>query len=339
MSASTVTDRTAPTVVPAGAPPLRASRLPSSLRLSILFVINFSISSLLLSYVPEYFGPQLGAISKAPEDADLRTPILRLGYKMGVIWAGWWLSYDFLDISALTVITNMPYAYLLSTYYNITLPTVGAIVAIDVLAIAIPTYLLRPRSAVNNPNVPLRGRYLLNSSQVNVSNILLAVAVYVVAVLISLKSGWYRGLLVNRFALETMEIASAETTFSLAPKLLLVAMATKHFLLNPSLGATPTRGEVTPVEAFDPATATLSQTLKHNFWFYSRRTRTLIQQTAIASLFILANTVQRCLSLRNQTVRGVELSTIEGAVVYSTVWILANILCALWWIWVADAEL
>lgn len=94
MSASTVTDRTAPTVIPAGAPPLRASRLPPSLRLSILFVINFSISSLLLSYVPEYFGPQLGAISKAPEDADLLTPILRLGYKMGVIWAGWWLSYD-----------------------------------------------------------------------------------------------------------------------------------------------------------------------------------------------------------------------------------------------------
>lgn len=225
----------------------------------------------------------------------------------------------------------MPYAYLLATYYSITPLTVAANVFNEVLAIAIPTWLLRSRSAVNNPKVPLRSRYLLNSSQVNVANILLAVGVYVVVLFSTFQMSSYRSFLVTTMDLPTLAGAYAETSFSLASKVLVAGVATKLFLLNPSLGATPTPGDVTPVENFDPATATLPQTLKHNFWFFSRRTRTLIQQTAIVSFFLLTNTSIKSISLVG--------TTFTGLAGYSGVWIMANVICAGWWAWVGDAGL
>jgi hypothetical protein len=225
----------------------------------------------------------------------------------------------------------MPYAYLLSTYYSITPLTVAANVVNEVIAITIPTWLLRSRSAVNNPNVPLRSRYLLNSSQVNFANTLLAVGVYVVVLFSTFQSSAFRSFLVTNLEVPTLEGAYAETAFSLVSKLLLAGVATKHFLLNPSLGATPTPGDATPVEVFDPATATLPQTVRHNFWFFSRRTRTLIQQTAIVSFFLLTNTVKQSMSLKG--------TTFVGLAGYSGMWIFANIVCAGWWAWIGDAEL
>ncbi|KAF2680320.1 hypothetical protein K458DRAFT_345354 [Lentithecium fluviatile CBS 122367] len=325
-------DRPPPAVIPSGTPPARR-RMPTWLRLPILLCLNLFLTMTLWSYAAPFMGHELGAISKVPgqEEFALLTPIPRLAYKIGVICTGWWLSYDWIDISALTAITHMPYVYLLTTYYNISLPTAAAVAINEIVAIAIPTYLLRSRSAVNNPNVPLRSRYLLNSSQVNITNILLSIGVYVVVLFSAFKTDQFRSFLVTRFELPTLEGAYSETIFSLIGKLLPAGVATKFFLLNPSLGATPTPGDATPVELFDPKTATLSQTLKHNFWFFSRRTRTLIQQTAIASILLSANTVQRSMSL--------EGTTLAGAAGYSGIWILANIICAGWWTWVGDAEL
>lgn len=216
------------------------------------------------------------------------------------------------------------------TYYQITPLTASALVANEVLSIAIPTYLLRPVSAVHNPNAPLRNRYLLNSFQVQLSNNLLAIGVYVVVMFCALKTSQLNLFLITHFDLPTLEDAHRETPFMLIAKVAIAAYATRAFLLDPSIGAQPASGDATPIEAFDPATATLPQTVKHNFWFFSRRTRTLIQQTAILSVFLSANTVQRCLSLRG--------ADSLGAAGYAGVWVLANVICAAWWVWVGDAE-
>lgn len=226
--------------------------------------------------------------------------------------------------------TNVPFAYLLVTYYNITPYTAFAIILNEVLAIAIPTFLLRSRSAVNNPNAPLPNRYLLNSSQVWLSNTLLAVGVYVVVVFSALKMNLLSEFLITHFDLKTMEAAHAETPIVLTGKLLIAGLATKNFLLNSSIGATPASGDVTPVEEFDAATATLPQTLKHNLWFFSRRTRTLIKQTVVVSGFLIANTVLRCLTLSG--------TNFVGATGYSGIWVLGTTICAAWWVWVGNAE-
>lgn len=201
---------------------------------------------------------------------------------------------------------------------------------IEVLSIAIPTFLMRPRSPVHNPNAALRNRYLLQSFQVQWSTALLAICVYVVTIWGTLKTGWLNEFLVTYFDILTLEGAHNETAISLIIKVFTTGLAAKTFLLNPSIGVETASGTVTPVQPFDPATANLPQTLKHNFWFWDRRTRTLIRQTAVACAFILANTAQRATTLRG--------SEFVGAFGFAGVWVFATVVTAAWWVWVGDTD-
>lgn len=115
------------------------------------------------------------------------------------------------------------------------------------------------------------------------------------------------------------------------PKLLVAGYATKAFLLDPAIGAQPETGAATPVGPFEPATATLPQTLRHNFWFFSRRTKTLVQRSVVLSTFLLVNT-----ALKGATLEG---SEVRGSAGYAGVWILAANICAAWFVWTGDAGL
>ena len=201
---------------------------------------------------------------------------------------------------------------------------------IEALSIAIPTYLLRPRSVVHDANASLRNRFLINSVQVQASNALLAMGVYVVVLWAGLKTGLLNLFLVQFFDIPTLEYAHLETPVSIIAKIFTAGVAAKEFLLNPSIAAQPHSGTATPAEVFDPATATLPQTVKQNLWSFSKRTRTLIQQTSILNAFVFASTVQRCMTLN-----GTELS---GAAGYASVWVLANAVIALWYGWVGDTS-
>jgi len=235
-----------------------------------------------------------------------------------------------LDVAALIVLTQAPYSYLLTTFYNISTLTVAAHVNIEVLSFAIPTYLLRPRSVVHSASAPLRNRFLLNSVQVQFSSTLLATGVYVVVLWAGLTTGFLNVFLVRFFDVTTLEFAHLETPVSIAGKIFTAGVAAKEFLLNPSIAAQPRSGTVTPAETFDAVTATFPQTIKHNVWNFDRRTRTLIQQVAILNAFVFANTVQRCLTLV-----GTEA---VGAAGYAGVWVLANVVIALWYGWVGDTS-
>jgi hypothetical protein len=227
-------------------------------------------------------------------------------------------------------VTNVPFAYLLTTYYNITHLSAVMLVVNDIAAIAIPTFLLRARSAVNNPKVPVRNRYLLNSFQVHMSNTALAIGVYVSVLVSAIKTDTLLLFLINHFEIPTLENHHLETVPLLIAKLLLAGVATKNFILNPSLGATPAAGHVAATKLFDAATATLPQTVEKNLWSFSRRTRTLIQQTFIASIFVFANTVFRIMSL--------EGTDLTGAAGYSSMWVTAIAICGGWYAWVGEAE-
>lgn len=235
------------------------------------------------------------------------------------------------DIGALTAVINIPFAFLLTTYFNISHLTAFAYIAIEVVAIALPTYLLRPIADFNNPSVRIRNRYLLNSFQVWASNTALAVGVYATVIYTALQTNWLTLFLINHFDLPSVELAHNLDVPTLAGKLLIAGYATRAFLLNPSIAAQPDTGAATPVEVFQPATATLPQTLKHNVWFFSRRTRTLIQRTVVLGVFLLANT-----ALKGATLEGAELI---GSAGYAAVWIVAANICAWWFVWTGDAEL
>lgn len=328
-------DRPSPTVVPRTS---RRARLPAFVRLPMLIVLNVFLQSALWTGAENFLESELGAVSRVPrptrtEDAfgELTEPIVRLSTKVALISVAWELRYDFFDIGALTAVINIPFAFLLTTYFNISHLTAFAYIAIEVVAIALPTYLLRPIADFNNPSVRIRNRYLLNSFQVWASNTALAVGVYATVIYTALQTNWLTLFLINHFDLPSVELAHNLDVPTLAGKLLIAGYATRAFLLNPSIAAQPDTGAATPVEVFQPATATLPQTLKHNVWFFSRRTRTLIQRTVVLGVFLLANT-----ALKGATLEGAELI---GSAGYAAVWIVAANICAWWFVWTGDAEL
>lgn len=233
-------------------------------------------------------------------------------------------------MSALTLLTNVPYAYLLSTYYQISTLTIAAYMNIEVLSIAIPTYLLRSPAPAHRPNVPLRNRFLLNSVQVQFTNAALAIAVYAVLIWGGIRTGLLNSFLVTHFDIPTLEAAHLETPVTVGAKIFTAGFAAKEFLLNPSIAAQVASGQATPVANFDASTADLQAHLRHNFWYFGRRTRTLIQQTWILCLFTTANTIQRCMTLS-----GAEFN---GAAGYAGLWAVANAVVAAWYAWVGDTS-
>ena len=228
------------------------------------------------------------------------------------------------------MLTNIPYFYMCKTYYNISTNTIATIANVEVVSLAIPAYLLRPRSAIHNKSVPLRERFLLNSFQVQWSTAALAMGVYVTVLWAGIKTGWLNSFLVSHFDLPTLQESYNETPVSLLWKTFMAGIAAREFLLNPSIGAYAGSGSVTPVEPFDPATATLPATLKKNFWYFNRRTRALIRQTTVLSFHLFANAVLKTITL--------EGSDLVGAVGYTGWWIGATWIIAAWWSWVGETE-
>lgn len=350
MAPQTVIEREAPAIVSRAHTPTR-SRLPSALRVPILVVLNLGINMALWEFASNFLTPELGAVSKVPNEHDdfsLYSPGARIAMRIVTVWMTWYFSYDcktrefpshigtqsltsvVLDVAALTVLTQLPFAYLLTTFYEISALTASVHTGIEVLSIAIPTYLLRPRSVLHKANAPLRNRYLLNSVQVQTSAATLAVGVYVTVLWVGLKTGFLNLFLVQFFDIPTLEFAHLETPISIAGRIFPAGLAAKEFLLNPSIAAQPTSGATTPADTFDAAVATLPQTVKYNVWRFDRRTRTLIIQTTILNAFVFANTVQRAMTLN-----GTELL---GAAGYATIWTSANSLIALWYYWVGDSS-
>ncbi|KAF2850126.1 hypothetical protein T440DRAFT_555386 [Plenodomus tracheiphilus IPT5] len=334
MAPPTVIEREAPAVVTHTHAATRRSRLPSAVRFPILVVLNMGISALLREYTQNFLAPELGAVSKVPTPHDdifsLYSAAARALMRVVTIWITWYLNYDFVDVAALTVLTQAPYFYLLSTYYQISTLTIAAHLNIEVLSFAIPAYLLRARSVVHKKNAPLRNRYLINSVQVQLSSTFLATGVYVVVLWAGLKTGALNRFLVRHFSVETFAYSHLETPVSAAGKIFALGVAVKEFLLNPSIAAEPPNGAASPTETFDAAIATLPQTVKHNVWRFDRRTRTLVIQTLILNAFVFGTTVQKAMTLKG--------TEVVGAAGYAGMWVLANSVVALWFGWIGDTS-
>jgi hypothetical protein len=96
MATSTLTDREAPAVLSNPHAPVR-SRLPRGVRLLLLVVLNLCINGALWEFVSNFLTPELGAVSKIPNENDmlsLYSPMARLGMRILTIWMTWYFNYD-----------------------------------------------------------------------------------------------------------------------------------------------------------------------------------------------------------------------------------------------------
>lgn len=229
----------------------------------------------------------------------------------------------------MTLLSHLPPLFLLSTFYAIRPTTVVASLAIDIVTTYLPFRLLRPLLPAHKPastKAPVPNRFVINDLPVRLVTTVLAAAIYGTVIYGSYKS-WLPVHLVTYFdGLKDISAAHSVALPLLIASLLPVGYAAHEFLFTPFAATTAEYEDEEPV-VFDPATATLAETLQYNFWGYSRASKFLITRAITLMVVTGFNTWLHTFV----TIEGAENL---GAIGWSSVWVLAAAATsfAFWWV-------
>ncbi|MCJ1366581.1 hypothetical protein MMC16_005710 [Acarospora aff. strigata] len=320
------------TVAVGSAPaPLPASKLPAALRFPLLVTLSLSLSSLLYSFSSDYTAGDLATVSRSlnkwSEVAEL------IGWRTVELGIGWWGEYDSYDLASLTLLSHLPTLYLLRTFYSIHPTTVLTSLAIDLLTTYIPFRLLRPVSPTHSLHAPkgsVANRAIINDIPLRALTTILAAGIYGVVIFGSYSTWLPVHLAVHFEGLRDISAAHTSALPFLIATFIPVGYAAREFLFSPATGALLNLGDIT-ARAFNPATATLGETIKYNVWGYSKRTRELIKRTATLVAVSGFNTWLQAYV----TIEGAEN---YGAAGWAAVWATAAALTGLMYSWVGDVE-
>lgn len=143
---------------------------------------------------------------------------------------------------------------------------------------------------------------------------LLAGAIYSVTLFFAYATYLPSYLVVYFASLPSIASAHEATYVGLLPVTLVLGFAACAFVFTPAEATpTPAKGDA---EKFDPANASLKETVRWNFWGWTPPTKVIIQRTALLMLVTGLNTFLQT----RFTVEGVET---PGAAAWSSVWVLA----------------
>ncbi|KAL9603244.1 MAG: hypothetical protein Q9219_001265 [cf. Caloplaca sp. 3 TL-2023] len=313
-------------------PPLQQpSKIPNILRFPTLVFTSMVVSSVLYSAVSQFGTGDLATVMRQRDDWwEIAGLLVWRATELGI---GWWGEYDGWDLASLTVLSHMPYLYLLTTFYAVRPTTMWVGISIDVLSMYIPFTLLRDHSPIHQSELSkgqVANRSILNDVSVRISTSVLAAAVYGLVVYGSFR-GWLPKYLILHFeGLKDLSGAHEAALPFITAGFILSGYAAQSFLFMPALGAQPDVHDMHMAE-FDPETATLGQTIWYNVWGYSKRSRTLIKRTATLALASAMQTGLRTYI----TVEGVELA---GAAGWAAMWAAAAVLIGGVFWWVGDVD-
>lgn len=191
---------------------------------------------------------------------------------------------------------------------------------IDSLTAYIPFRLLRPLSLAhsastssNSVNVP--NNEIVTSTSIQAYTTVLAASIYAVT-LFTAYSSYLPVTLVTYFEdIKSVATAHSSTPITLFPLTLILGLAAKSFIFTPAAASAPSLADAKQ-SSFNPATATLGETVWQNVWGFNSRTKLTIKRTATLMLIVGVNTFAQTYI----TVEGVEAF---GAFAYSGVWVLS----------------
>ncbi|KAI7116272.1 hypothetical protein KC337_g16580, partial [Hortaea werneckii] len=121
-----------------------ASRIPAPLRYALICVLSLGFSTVAYTLTAEWAGVELAAVSR--DSTEEWRVVLPVAWKLVELTFAGWSGYDWKDLAGLACLSNLPYYFLLHTFYEIHLSACLTAFAIDVSSIAIPFALLRPVS-------------------------------------------------------------------------------------------------------------------------------------------------------------------------------------------------
>ncbi len=184
--------------------------------------------------------------------------------------------------------------------------------------------------SLHAPKGSVANRSIINDIPVRALTTLLAAGIYGVLVYGSYSTWLPVHLVVYFDGLRDISTAHTAALPFLIASFIPVGYAAREFLFAPATGARLNLGDIR-ARAFNPATATLGETVMYNLWGYSKRTRELIKRTATLVAVSGFNTWLQTFV----TVEGVES---YGAAGWAAVWAGAAALTGLMYAWVGDVE-
>ncbi|KAL8646891.1 MAG: hypothetical protein Q9226_006666 [Calogaya cf. arnoldii] len=321
---------TSPQAVPV-TPLKQPSKIPSLLRFPVLVITSMITSAAMYSLVSQLGTGDLAGVNKRRDEWWEIAAVLV--WKVIELALGWWGEYDGWDLASLTMLSHMPYLYLLTTFYAVRPTTLWLGLLVDIISTYLPFSLLRDSSPIHRSEVSkseVANRSILNDLNIKFYTSFLAAAVYGVVIYGSFRT-WLPGFLIVHFeGLRDLSGAYEAALPGVTVGFLTSGYAAQNFLFRPALGAKPDAHDMQMAE-FDAETATLGQTIWYNVWGYSKRSRTLIKRTAILVLASAMQTGLRTLV----TIEGVEPI---GAAGWAGMWATAATLVgAVFW-WVGSVE-
>lgn len=207
-----------------------------------------------------------------------------------------------------------PQLYLLTAFYNLSPLTALSALAVNALSAALPFYLLRPLADLHARRSAVPNGELVDLS-LQAYTAALSSGIYTVIVVLSLRFLLPSILVVHFNGLPSLEPAYNASYATVLPATLLLGIAASTFIFAPFV-VTGQATEDVSVALFDPAAATLKETLWWNTWGYTAKTKVVIWRTAAAVLVTAVSTYLAC----TISIYGVQPA---GAAAYASVWALA----------------
>ncbi|GJC86466.1 hypothetical protein ColLi_09304 [Colletotrichum liriopes] len=318
-------------------PRRQRSHLPTALQFPLVTVLSFSISSLCYSFLSEWSRGELAGISKSldtwGEVATLAgwrigrtgTPRRRSVSVLTIpvsdrfeLALGWFGNFDSYDLAALNLLAHGPPVYLIATFYNISTATAVSALGIEMLSTFVPFQLLRPLSGAHAGAKNVANREIITDIPIQIYTTILAAAIYSLTLFSAYKTYLPTTLVLYFEGLPSLAPAYTTNFLATLPVTIAFGIAARSFIFTPFV-ATGETAEDDKLAEFDPATATLGETLAWNVWGYTTREKVVILRTAVAMLVTGVNTYLQTF----MTINGVES---YGASLYAGAWVGAAFL-------------
>ncbi|RDW83389.1 hypothetical protein BP5796_04880 [Coleophoma crateriformis] len=295
----------------------RISKLPEPLRFPLLVTLSLTLSSLLYSFSAQFLNTEgdLAAVSRRL-DQWWEVGAL-LGWRACELSLAWWGGYDGYDLAALSALSHGPPLYLLGTFYGVSNTTILSSLLIDAITAALPLHLLRPLSPAHASTSPLPAeeKDIISSISIQILTTLLGAVIYSTTLYGAYASFLPTSLVTYFEGIPTIVPAHTAKPETLFPTMLVMGVAARTFIFTPAAATLPSLADA-KARAFNPATATLWETIVYNVWGFRARTKTIIKRTAA---LILASGIHTFVQTA-VTLKGVEPI---GALAYSSVWAAA----------------
>ncbi|EFY98880.1 hypothetical protein MAA_06019 [Metarhizium robertsii ARSEF 23] len=295
----------------AGAVESTEGKLPFAMQFPLILALNFALSSLGRMIISQVSNGELELLTRTQ---DTRGEVaLVAGWRMFELAVGWFGKLDSLEAGAASILAHGPTFYLLAAFYNLTPTTALSALAVDVLSVALPFYLVRPLSSTYGS--PTRADRDVLDIPMQLLTTILSTGIYTVTLVLSLRFLMPRILVVYFSGLPSLEPAYSASYTDVLPVTGLFGLAASTFIFAP-FAKTGKAEEDAKIEQFDPVSASLGQTVCWNFWGYTAKTKVVIRRTAAAVLLSTVGTYLAC----TKTMYGIEST---GAAAYASLWAVA----------------